>query len=438
MENDGPKDALTVPLQRGEIALREELSRLWASLESKHTQRAYSEDWRRFCEWLDKSNIHPLAVQVGHVQNYVNYLRDERKASKATRSRALAVLRSVYGAFVRAGLCDTNPAREVKNPRTDKQPKSPWLDLAELKRLWKVVTETFATGSWEERRDALAVMCLALLGWRRSEIARMAVEDFHGTMVDHRVKRDKDRTVGIPPTLATFVKEWRSFAKISHGAIFPRTPNDSSPMTEKMLYDALQRFSRASGIERTTLTPHAMRRSYVTALDEIGVSLDEIQHAVSHESVTTTELYRKARRAAAQAPGQKLAEVLSATSDYVPDPNRPDPPVAPLNSDEWDTFFRSLGEQLFNSLPISVQVGHSHPMNTIVDYYQLNENSVSELSELAAEFLIDYMRTAKVPSSGGATLVRKWLGADLMSVMFKFNEGVLKRVCSNVIKPSQL
>ena len=75
-----------------------------------------------------------------------------------------------------------------------------------------------------------------------------------------------------------------------------------------MLYDVVKRAGRCAGVSK--LTPHALRRTFITILDERGVPLADLQLAVSHESITTTERYRMGARAAGQAPGELLRDLV--------------------------------------------------------------------------------------------------------------------------------
>jgi lysophospholipase L1-like esterase len=120
--------------------------------------------------------------------------------------------------LVRDELMAVNPAREVKGPKSDSTPKTPWIhDEADVDKLLNVPAET-----WTERRDRLIVRMLFGLGWRRAEVARAALEDIEGDTISATVKGGKRITVGLPDFLAEEIFEWRMFAGIQDGALFPR------------------------------------------------------------------------------------------------------------------------------------------------------------------------------------------------------------------------
>jgi integrase len=54
------------------------------------------------------------------------------------------------------------------------------------------------------------------------------------------------------------------------------------------IYQIIRRRAAAAGVEAT---PHALRRSYATALRDAGVSLDTIRRYLGHASIQTTIRY---------------------------------------------------------------------------------------------------------------------------------------------------
>lgn len=279
------------------------IAELWGRLESKESQRGYRDDWGRYVTWLESQQIDPREARVSDVQRYVNELRDNGKA-KSTRARALSVVREVYRALVIAEECAVNPAREVKNPKVSAEPRTPWLDEDKLRRFFD------ATGgeAWHERRDRTVLLCLAMLGARRAEVARLCVEDFADGSVRLRVKRAKEARVGVPPYLAAEVAAWRASTGIHRGPLFPRSEGDAEAISGKMVHDAVKRCAKAAGIEQ--VTPHGLRRTFITILRRRGVPLKELQSAVVHESGSTTERYDKAAMAAQNSPGEGLRDLV--------------------------------------------------------------------------------------------------------------------------------
>lgn len=270
-----------------------------ANLPSPESRRSYECVWRFYCAWLATQGVEATAVRPRHVQAYAAKLGAEGK-SKGTIGRALSVLRTIYGSLVRNELMTTNPAREVKTPRVDSLPKTKWIrDERDVERLLNV-----PASSWTERRDRMVVRLAFGLGWRRAEVARVACEDIEGETISATVKGSKRITVGLPGWIADDIAEWRAFAGIMSGPLFPRGQGDRRPINGAIVYRIVRQMCERAGID--VVPPHALRRSMITHSGIRGVSLKERQLSVGHSSSNTTERYDRARDAA----GAKVGDVF--------------------------------------------------------------------------------------------------------------------------------
>lgn len=291
-------------------------------LPSDKSRRGYRADWTRYSAWCKRRKLDVCRVKPRDVMAYLAAMQKEGLA-KATIGRALSVIREGYGALVRDELLVSNPAREVKPPRMSAAPKTPWLDEASMMKVLNLPAKT-----WEERRDRVAAFLLFGLGWRRSEIARMRFRErnegeypyselrlFEGTC--HAIlKGGKEHTVGVPKWVLKAVESWCDFAGIIEGgmAILPRWENDPEPISDGMLYKIVKKLAKRAGLDKTKVTPHSFRRSFITLAGEKGVDLKKRQLAAGHNSISTTERYDRAREAAASAPGQVFAGMIKKRS----------------------------------------------------------------------------------------------------------------------------
>lgn len=309
--------------------LEEALLAFRQSLDSPESVRGYRDDWERWALWLRDEAVHPLAAKPLHVLRYLVQLHDEGKA-KATRARALAVIRSTYAALVVAfsdipGVLDTNPAREVKNIKVSSDPRTPWLSAEELQRL---MVRPPPEASWVQRRDWLICATLMGTGWRRSEIARTRRDQLlsapGGFAARIRAKGGKEAIVPIPVWLSTEVDAWCRENGITAGPIFPQQQGSDAAVGPTTVRNALKRTAKRAGLDLTRATPHAIRRSFATVTGQRGVSLEDRQAAMLHSSKTTTERYDKAARLPEQAPGEVLRDLVGG---WEAAPTPPPPPV---------------------------------------------------------------------------------------------------------------
>lgn len=280
------------------------LNRLLKNLGSDKSRRAYEDDWARYTTWLGTQNLQVTEVKPKHIEDHITWLQGEGN-KRTTCGRALSVIRSVYGVLVRDELLAANPAREVKNPKFDSALKTPWLNEDQVKQLLSFPIET-----WEDRRNHLALRLLFGLGWRRSEVARMRVEDLYNGTITGVVKGSKTLTVGVPAWLMTAIEQWCQYAGIRSGALLPRAEDDPSEISDDMLYKIVKNAAKRVGLPKEIVTPHALRRTNITLAGKRGVPLKQRQLAVGHESIVTSEKYDRARDAASNAPGQVFEDLV--------------------------------------------------------------------------------------------------------------------------------
>lgn len=309
-----PESISIVRSPTGDPRVAAAVASIVADLGSKESERAYREEWARFLAHLAERAVSPIGASTHDVQIYLNELRDHGKR-QSTRARALAVVRAVYAALARAGVCDANPAREAKNPKGDHAPlKTPWLTAEEIERfLGAEPGDDFV-----ERRDYLISMTFAMTGLRRAEVARVAVEaleiaDAGGACcLKVRVKGGKHGRIELVAPLALALRAWAEEFNIEVGPIFRRTSKGGPGVGLTTVRNAVKRQAeRAKFTDDTKFTPHAFRRSVATIAKQRGESIETVQRALLHSKRDTTERYMKLSDAPV-APAKKFLDLLPA------------------------------------------------------------------------------------------------------------------------------
>jgi integrase/recombinase XerD len=285
------------------------LAAVIAELPSPNSRRVYESVWRRYATWLSAQSVDVLDAKPRDVAAHLAHLRDEKK-KKSTVSHALSIVREVYSALVRDEVLETNPAREVKKPKMDANLKAPWLSATQLEQLL-----ASPAASWKERRERVCTCLLVGLGFRRVEVARLRVEDFQVVVeqssesltVTAVIKGGRTITVGVPAWLRAELDAWLAFAGITKGPVLTRSEKDRRSVSADIVYHIVVGLAARTGVK---INPHGLRRTTITLTGERGATLKERQLAVGHASQSTTELYDRAREAAANAPGELLANLI--------------------------------------------------------------------------------------------------------------------------------
>jgi len=170
---------------------------------------------------------------------------------------------------------------------------TPWADRGELRKLLLAARDV-------NPRDFLLVALLGLNGLRVSEAVGANVPDL-GSSGGHRTLRvtrkgSKRGVVPLAPIVCTAVDEF--LAGRSVGPLLPRLHSSGVVM------DPLAGISRQTAYERIRfladwagvnpeLSPHSLRRSFVTLALQDGVPLHQVQLAVGHSNPATTMIYFK-------------------------------------------------------------------------------------------------------------------------------------------------
>lgn len=187
---------------------------------------------------------------------------------------------------------------------------TPWADRGELRKLLHVAAQT-------NPRDFLLVALLGLNGLRVSEAVAAVVDDL-GSSGGHRTLRvtRKGRKRGVVPLAPVVCKSIDEFlAGRSEGPLLPRLHRSGAVMdplagiSRQAAYERIRWLADWAGIN-PKLSPHSLRRSFVTLALQDGAPLHQVQLAVGHASPTTTMVYMKDAGGLEHNPTFALAEAL--------------------------------------------------------------------------------------------------------------------------------
>ena len=230
-----------------------------------------------------------------HVAAIRSQLADEYTA--ATANASLSALKGVLRSAWRLGLLDTDTfhrAIDVSGVRGSRLPTGRALDAKELRRLIRACTaDETAAG----RRDGALIALLGGAGLRRAEAAALAVDAYDPT--DQCVvvvgKGDKERRTYFVRNGAELVDAWLEVRGREPGPLLlpvnrlGEIAHTPAGITPQALMLRVQRRAQQAGLGR--LTPHDLRRSYITALLDAGADPLSVKRLVGHESLQTTVRY---------------------------------------------------------------------------------------------------------------------------------------------------
>ena len=284
------------------------------SVSSPHSKRAYARALEDFAGWAKQSG-QGTAFGKALVQRYRSVLEEKGLAPSSINVR-LAALRKLAMEAADNGLLDPAVASaigRVKGAVQKGRRIGRWLTREEEASL---LLRDSGNEGLKAKRDR-ALLCLLLgAGLRREEIVSLEIghlqqRDGRWVIVDLIGKRQRIRSVPIPGWAKSVIDLWITAAGITEGRLFRAVDKAGRLTGETLSAQAVYLVvtERAKNI-RLELAPHDVRRTFAKLAHKGKVPIEQIQMALGHESIQTTERYLGVRQDLLNAPGEYLGVVL--------------------------------------------------------------------------------------------------------------------------------
>jgi len=258
---------------------------------SPHTLRAYSNELRRFADYVGPE-IKWKDIDHVFIRGFLSQLH-AANLSKVSVARALAALRSLFKWLAREGLVQQNPAKLVSTPKLPKKlPRVPTLE--EINGLLN--TAMPETASFPERDRAIFELLYGC-GLRNSELVGIEmtdIQDANGVLLV-RGKGRKQRYVpiegAVQEALLTY-REVRQQLLRRAGKTTRRlfVNQRGGPLTTHSVGRIVKQIAIAKGLS-PDVHPHTLRHAFGTHMLSEGADLRAIQELLGHERLSTTQKY---------------------------------------------------------------------------------------------------------------------------------------------------
>jgi site-specific recombinase XerD len=251
--------------------------------------------FQRFVQWFGASKT-PKDITVQVVQEYKEYLVNERKASESTVMNALSNIRD-FSRFARGrGLMDIDPTEGIRRPRKRRPNPKPLYphEIEDLMRAIQCSPYLPEHRRWYWLRNQRLVYLLIYSGLRLAEAAGLSWDCVDLTQGNIFVsaefaKGGKERNVQIHPRLQAILELVPPHERV--GPVAGRqngehlTPKGMAKIFTRWLRDELK-FSKVHA--------HRLRHSFACLMLWNGADLKSIQELLGHAQLGTTEWYLKA------------------------------------------------------------------------------------------------------------------------------------------------
>jgi integrase len=226
-------------------------------------------------------------------------------------NKTLVMLANVLDDAVDRGLLSSNPARGKRRRLKVRRPTRKFLEMDELKELLEVAKERDLRARRDQRigrRPMIGLM--AKSGVRVTELCQLRWRDVdvhHKRLIIRDAKteagvRDVDLTLDLMEELIAWRAEQQPTKLDDY--VFPTKsgrPRDKDNVRERVLAPVVEQLNEARaekglpGLPK--LTPHALRRTYISLMLEAGAPLHYVMAQVGHEDAKTTlEIYAQVQK----------------------------------------------------------------------------------------------------------------------------------------------
>lgn len=255
---------------------------------SPHTLSNYSRDLDAIVRFCDSAGIsHWGELSVHGVRAYVAQSH-RRGLSGRSIQRSLSSLRSFCRFLIKRGQLNSNPAQDIRAPKTPRRlPHS--LDVDRVQKLLDG-----DPGDWLSQRDLAMMELMYSSALRLAELVGLDLQhiDLHSGEARVLGKGSKTRIVPIGNKAAAVLGAWLS-VRAEHcadgeSALFiNRTGTRISP---RSVQQRLRRWALKHGLH-SRLHPHALRHSCATHVLESSGDLRAVQELLGHANLATTQVY---------------------------------------------------------------------------------------------------------------------------------------------------
>lgn len=270
----------------------------WVSGYRGTTRESYGRAVRTWLWWCQDSHLDPWGVSRVHIERYLATMPSRR--ARAVATAICGFYRDAHG----RGFTTTDLAWGVRRPRVGRGPAGTFATPDELRRILASLESVADT----DIRAVITILIVA--GFRISETLALDISDVEVTEDTVRVtlhrKNSHIDVLPLPDPAAGLVREL--IGRRDKGPVFRQ---GSRRLKAERVRAWVRELAEQSGCEQV-ITPHSLRRSFVTFARDLGVSDRDIMAFTGHQDAAMIDYYDRGRR---QRDGVAAASVAAALQE---------------------------------------------------------------------------------------------------------------------------
>lgn len=248
---------------------------------SKLNKKTWAEDEERYRRNIEKSLAKKKLSTISRSDISNIHVSLSKAGRRITANRVLALISSVYGWAISAGLCESNPAKGIR--RNPEKSRDRFIQADELPRFFRALADE----PNETMRDYFLLSLLT--GARRANVLAMQWKDINLERGEWRIEETKNgtpQTVHLSPEALEVLRNRMRQARA--GYVFPSSGRSGHLVEPKKGWRRV--LDRA---EIDNLRIHDLRRTLGSWQAKTGASLAIIGKSLNHKNQNTTAIYAR-------------------------------------------------------------------------------------------------------------------------------------------------
>ena len=263
---------------------------------SENTLRSYAADMGQLLNWADENGFGATAVSeidASDLREFLLFLRTGVKGyAKSSVARKISSLKAFFKFLAKNKYIEVNPALVVRPPKQSRHLPH-YLEEHEIEAL----LSSPSGDSPLSLRDKAILESLYSTGLRASELVGLNVESVDLSTGTARVigKGNKERMVFFGSFAIDALRQYIAQRVLivdddlrNRGALFVN--KFGTRLSTRSLQRIIAKYIAITGLSMKT-TPHTLRHSFATHMLNSGAGLKLIQEMLGHSSIATTQIY---------------------------------------------------------------------------------------------------------------------------------------------------
>lgn len=226
----------------------------------------------------------------------IGFLEDlrSRQYKDATVARKVAAVKSFFSFLSAEGMVESDPTEHLKSPQVGKTlPRA--LTVEEVDEL---LEQPSRKNTPESQRDKAMLELLYATGLRVTELVSLDLTDIalesDPVTVRCTGKGERERILPLPSRPVDELRQYmfrirpRLVRNRAEKALFVNRRGER--LTRQGFWLILKNYAREASLDKA-ITPHTLRHTYATHMLSGGMPLRNVQDALGHASISTTQIY---------------------------------------------------------------------------------------------------------------------------------------------------